>query len=134
LARQIGRPDPSSQARAQLVLVALAAWDLITFIAELVRSSLLEVASDGALGGRAFAGTTLVLAIAYLYAARDPMRNRFVLWIASLEQVIGLFSMAFHWARDDTTTGDVWLPMLASAVFLALLIGTLPRQTATMRA
>jgi hypothetical protein len=134
LARQIGRPDPSSQARLQLVLIALAAWDAIAFVAELVRSSFLEVGSDGILGGRAFSGTTLVLAIAYLYAARDPMRNRFVLWIASLEQVIALFSMAFHWARDDTSTGDIWLPMLAAAIFLVLLIGTLPRQTATMRA
>ena len=130
MSRQIGQSDPSSTARLQLVLVALAAWNIIIFLAGLVNSRFLEVGVDGALGGRAFAGTSLVLALAYLYAARDPMRNRFVIWIASLEQVVGLFSMAFHWIRDDVSTGDVWLPMLVSAGFLVLLIATTPRQTA----
>lgn len=134
MARQVGRPDSASQARLQVILIALAVWNLLAFLASLISSGWFELAGDGLLSGRAFAGTTAVLAVAYLYAARDPLRNRFVLWLAAVEQAVALFSMAFHWVRDDVDGGDVWLPMLVSAVFLILLIASMPRQTATLRA
>lgn len=134
MARQVGRTDSASQARLQLILVALAAWNLVGYGAGLVDSSLLHVAVDGMLGGRAVSGASAVLALAYLYAARSPFRYRFVIWLAAVEQVVALFSMGFHWMRDDVTSGDIWLPMLAAAVFLTLLMVNLPRQTDTLRA
>jgi hypothetical protein len=132
-ARQIGRPNPTSQARLQLVLVVLAAWDLVGFVLGLTNTSLLKVGSiDGVLGGRSVSGTLAVLALAYIYAARNPIRHRFVLWLASLEQFVAIFSCTFHWGRGDVSLGEVALPILAAAVFLVLLMTLLPRQTDTV--
>ena len=134
-ARQIGRPNPSSQARLQLVLIALAAWNLLTFLLELASTSVIDVQDvDGWLGGRAVGGATAVLGIAYIYAARNPVRYRFVLWLASLEQIVSLFSMTFHWARNDIEFGEAALPMLVAVAFLVLLMTNLPRQTDTISA
>jgi hypothetical protein len=131
--RQIGRPDPSSQARLQLVLIALAAWNLIGFLLQLTNARLIEVDGiDGLLGARAVSGATAVLAIAYIYAARNPVRYRFVLWLASLEQFVALFATTFHWARGDLTFGESVIPMIVSVVFLILLMTNLPRQTDTI--
>ena len=130
--RQIGRPDPSSQARLQFVLIALAAWNLIGFLLQLTNARLIEVDGiDGLLGARAVSGATAVLAIAYIYAARNPVRYRFVLWLASLEQFVALFATTFHWARGDLTFGESAIAMIASVVFLILLMTNLPRQTDT---
>jgi hypothetical protein len=131
--RQIGRPDPSSQARLQLVLIALAAWNLIGFLLQLTNARLIEVNGiDGLLGARAVGGATAVLAIAYIYAARNPVRYRFVLWLASLEQIVALFATTFHWARGDVTFGESVISMIVSVVFLILLMTNLPRQTDTI--
>ncbi len=131
--RQIGRPDPSSQARLQLVLIALAAWNLIGFLLELTNARLIEVDGiDGLLGARAVGGAAAVLAIAYIYAARNPVRYRFVLWLASLEQLVALFATTFHWARGDLKFSESFIPMIVSVVFLILLMINLPRQTDTI--
>jgi hypothetical protein len=131
--RPIGRMDATSQARLQLVLLVLAAWDLVAFALELTNTSLLEIGSvNGVLGARAYTGATLVLGLAYLYAASNPVRHRFVLWLATVEQVVAIFSAGFHWARGDLTGGETVLPIVASAVFLILLIANLPRQTDTL--
>jgi hypothetical protein len=132
-ARQIGRPNPTSQARLQLVLLVLAAWDLVGFVLGLTNTSLLKVGSiDGVLGGRSVSGTLAVLALAYIYAARNPIRHRFVLWLASLEQFVAIFSYTFHWGRGDVSMGEVALPIVAAAAFLVLLMTLLPRQTDTV--
>ncbi len=132
-ARQIGRPNPTSQARLQLILVLLAAWDLLGFLLELTNTRLLSIGQvDGVLGARSVSGTMAVLAIGYLYAARNPIRYRFVLWLASLEQFIALFSSTFHWARGDLGAGETIVPILVAAAFLALLMTSLPRQTDTI--
>ncbi len=129
-ARHIGRPNPTSQARLQLILVVLALWDLITFLLELTNAGPLKVGSiEGVLGARSVSGAVAVLAIAYLYAARNPIRYRFVLWLASLEQFVALFASTFHWARGDFGAGEAIVPILAAAVFLVLLTTNLPRQT-----
>ncbi|MEX2245325.1 MAG: hypothetical protein WEC75_01445 [Dehalococcoidia bacterium] len=129
-ARQIGRPNPASQARLQLVLVALAAWDLLGVFLELTSSRFLDVGGiDGLLGARAVSGSAAVLAIAYLYAARNPIRYRFVLWLASLEQLIALFATAFHWALGDVGAEESIVPVLAAVAFLFLLMTNFPRQT-----
>ncbi len=129
-ARQIGRPNATSQARLQLILIVLAAWDLVAFLLELTNTSLLKVGGvDGILGARALSGTTAVLALAYVYAARNPMRYRFVLWMASVEQFVAIFSYTFHWARKDVGAGEVVVPIGAAAIFLMLLLLNQPHQT-----
>jgi hypothetical protein len=129
-ARNLARVNPASQARLQLVLVLLAAWDLLAFLLELANTRLLRVgAVDGMLGGRSVGGEIAVLAIAYLYAARNPMRYRFVLWLASLEQFIALFAATFHWARGDIGASEATIPILVAAGFLVLLMTNLPQQT-----
>ena len=81
------------------------------------------------LGARAYSGATAVLAIAYLYAARNPVRHRVILWLAAVEQVVALFATAFHWARGDLGATESLPTLLVSMVFLALLMTNLPRQT-----
>ncbi len=132
-ARQIGRPNPSSQARLQLLLVALAAWNLTGFLLELTNARLIDVGDiEGLLGARAVSGSMLVLGIGYAYAARNPVRYRFMLWLAALEQVVGLFATAFHWTRGDLGFGESALPIIVAAGFLVLLMTNLPRQTDTI--
>ncbi len=132
-ARQIGRPNATSQARLQLVLILLAAWDLLAFFLELTNTRLLKIGGiDGVLGARSVSGTLAVLAIAYIYAARNPMRHRVILWMATLEQFIALFTCTFHWARGDVGAGEVLVPIVAAALLLVLLLTNLPRQTDTI--
>jgi hypothetical protein len=132
-ARAIGRTGAAARTRLQLLLIALGAWNLITFALELANAGVIDIEGvDGALAGRGLGGASAVLGFAYLYAARNPIRHRFVLWLASLEQIVALFSMTFHWARNDVSFGEVALPMLVATVFLVLLIANLPRQTDTM--
>lgn len=127
--QQIGRPNAASQARLQLVLVLLAAWDLLAFFLELGQTSLLKLGSiDGLLGGRSVSGAVLVLAIAYLYAARNPIRYRIVLWLATIEQFIALFATTFHWARGDIGFGQAVVPILVASIFLILLLMYMPKQ------
>ena len=133
--RAVSRTGASSRARLQLVLLALAAWNLVTFLLELASTALIDIEQvDGLLGGRAVSGASAVLGIAYVYAARSPVRYRFIVWLGLIEQVVALFSMTFHWARDDVSFGEVAVPMLVATVFLVLLLTTVPRQTDTMTA
>ncbi|MBF6598995.1 MAG: hypothetical protein IVW36_00615 [Dehalococcoidia bacterium] len=129
---QIGRSTASSQARLQLVLVLLAAWDLLAFFLELGQTRVLRIDGiQGVLGARSVNGAVVVLALAYLYAARNPMRHRFVIWLAALEQVVALFSGAFHWALGDVSAGQAVLPMLIAVIFLVALVAWAPRETST---
>lgn len=132
-ARQIGRPNPASQARLQLILVLLAAWDLLAFFLELTNTRFLTIEGiHGVLGARSVSGTTAVLAIAYLYAARNPIRHRFVLWLAAVEQVVAVFACGFHWARSDVGFKEAALPIAVAAIFIVLLAANLPKQTDTL--
>jgi len=128
-ARPIGRPNPTSQARLQLILILLAAWNLVGFAFELMNAGAIRVGGiEGALGGRVLSGSSLVLALAYMYAARNPLRHRVILWIATLEQFIAIFSAGFHWARDDISGGEALLPVLVAAACLFALVVSMPRQ------
>jgi hypothetical protein len=134
-ARQIGHPNPTSQARLQLVLALLAAWNLLAFALQLTNAGPMEVQGvEGFLGARALSGSALVLAVAYLYAVRNPVRYRFVIWLAAMEQVVAVFTAGFHLARDDISFGESWLPVAVAVGFLALLASNLPRQTDTIAA
>jgi hypothetical protein len=60
------------------------------------------------------------------------VRYRFVLWLASLEQIVAVFAYGFHWARGDVGFNQVALPIAGACVFLVLLIANLPRPTDTL--
>jgi|CXWL01.1.fsa_nt_gi hypothetical protein len=129
-ARPIGRPNQTSQARLQLLLVVLAAWNLVAFLFELFNVGPIRVgAIEGLLGARAVGGATGALALAYIYAARDPLRHRVILWVATLEQFLALFTAGFHWARGDVSGGEAALPIIIAAILLAALVVSMPRQT-----
>jgi hypothetical protein len=132
-ARQIGRPNATSHARLQLILVALGAWNLLALLLELTNAGPMNVGDvDGILGARALSGAVGVLGVAYFYAARNPVRYRFVLWLATLEQFVALFTATFHWARGDVGGDEAVVPIIISAAFLVLLMTNLPRQTDTI--
>jgi peptidoglycan/LPS O-acetylase OafA/YrhL len=132
-ARHLGRPNPTSQARLQLILAVLAAWNILSFALELMNAGPVSVDGvDGILGARALSGATGVLGIAYLYAARNPVRYRFVLWLATLEQFVALFTATFHWARGDFGGSEAIVPIIVAAIFLVLLMTNQPRQTDTI--
>lgn len=133
--RHIGRPNPASNARLQLLLLIVAAWNALSFLLELANTRFVRVDGiDGILGARAISGATLVLAIAYVYAARNPVRHRFIIWLALIEQFVALFSYMFHWASGDIGGGEALLPIAIAAVLLVLLLVNLPRQTDTIGA
>jgi hypothetical protein len=127
-ARSVGRPNPTSQARLQLILVLLAAWNSVAFIFELLNLGPVRVGEiEGILGARAVGGASGVLALAYVYAARDPMRHRTIVWLATLEQFVAIFTAGFHWATADLNGGEAAVPIIAAALFLFAIITSLPR-------
>lgn len=133
--RPIRRASDSSQARLQLLLVLLAAWDIAGFLIELTNGWLIDEGPiDGVLGARAVSGALLVLGIGYLFAARNPVRYRFMIWLAAIEQIVAFFSTTFHWAAGDLGFAESALPIAVAAVLLVLLIANLPRQTDTIGA
>ncbi len=132
-ARQIGHPNPTSQARLQLLLILLAAYNFLTFLLELTNTRLLQIGEiDGVLGARSVSGSMAVLAVAYLYAARNPVRYRFIIWLALIEQFVAMFTATFHWARNDVGFGEAIVPIGVAVTFLLLLMANLPRQTDTL--
>lgn len=131
----IGRQNAASQARLQFVLLLAAAWNVLSFALILLNTRLLRVGDlDGALGARPLSGSHLVLALAYGFAARNPLRYRFVLWLATVEQFIAIFATAFHWARGDAGFVESAAPVAVSALLLVLLLTNLPRQADTIGA
>ncbi len=134
MSRQIGRPNATSQARLQLLLGVLAIWNLLAFLLELTNTGPLQIGGvDGVLGARAYSGATGVLAVAYLYAIRNPLRYRFIVWMAALEQLLALFAYGFHWTVDDVSTGEVLLPAVIAIGLLVALVMHLPRQTDSLQ-
>lgn len=126
-----GRGAGASQARIRLVLLALAAWDVVGFLVQLAFDSpAFRVNGDveGFLAARAVSGSLIVLAAAYAYAARNPSRHRFVLWMAVLEQLAGLVTGVAHWARGDLSAGESILPLVVAVAFLVLILFNYPRE------
>lgn len=127
-ARSVGRPNPTSQARLQLILLVLAAWNAVAFAFELLNIGPIRVGEiEGILGARAVGGATGVLALAYVYAARDPMRHRTIIWLATIEQFLAIFTAGFHWATGDVSGSEALVPIIAAALFLFAIITSLPR-------
>ena len=110
----------------RVVLILLAAWDIIGALTELFTSSGLFIdlkgrELDGALGGRALGWEAIPLAVLYLYCARDPVRYHRVFWLALVEQGVAILANVYHLAAGDFSLESVIIP-IAGAGALGLLV------------
>ena len=99
----------------RVVLVLLAAWEVIGALTEFFTSSGLFVnlhggEIDGALAGRALGWEAVPLAVLYLYCARDPARYHRVFWLALIEQAAAIVANVYHWGAGDFSFESVVIP------------------------
>ncbi len=130
--------------RPRILLVLLAAWEIIGALTEFFTSSGLFVdlhggELDGALGGRALGWEQIPLAALYIYCARDPERYHRVFYLALLEQAAAIVANIYHWGSDDFSGESVIIPVAVAAglgalVFLHLFQPKPPPATASTEA
>jgi hypothetical protein len=112
------------------VLLLMVAWDLLGAVLQLMFDTSLLSANaqpSGILAGRGYSGALFVTAALYLIAARNPVRYRFILWLAVFEQLVAIGTGIFHGARGDLKwTGEI-IPVGVAIAFLVLLLLNFPR-------
>jgi hypothetical protein len=116
--------------RPRVVLLLLATWAILGALTEIFSDSLileLNGEADGILAGRALGGEAIALAVVYSYAARDPERYRFVLWVALVEQTAAIVLNFYHWGADDFGLESIVLPIAVAGGFLFLITPNLLR-------
>ncbi len=116
--------------RLRLILLLMAVWDILGFLVQLYTDSFafrVEGDMEGFLAARAFSGALIVPAVVYLYAIRDPLRHRAVLWLAAIEQLVAICAAVFHLAADDFGVGSVIVPLAVAIAFLVLVLVNYPR-------
>lgn len=119
--------------RLQIVLLLMAVWDIVGAVVQLYADSFafdLQGDVEGILAARAFSGALVVPAVLYLYALRDPLRHRGILWLAVIEQLLAICTAVFHFAADDFGFGSVIIPLAVAVAFLLLVLLELPRAAA----
>ena len=104
----------------RIMLILLAAWDVVGALTEFFTSSGLFVdlhggELDGALAGRALSWEAIPLVVLYLYCARDPDRYQRVFWLALIEQVAAVVASIYHWGSGDFSFESVAVPIIVSA-------------------
>ncbi|MGD0765856.1 MAG: hypothetical protein ABR978_06070 [Dehalococcoidia bacterium] len=108
----------------------MVAWDIIGAVLQLMFDTSLfsmHAQPSGILAGRGYSGALFVTAALYVIAVRNPVRYRFILWLAVLEQFVAVGTGVFHAARQDLTWGGEILPVGVATVFLILLLLNFPR-------
>lgn len=116
--------------RLRLVLLLMAVWDLLGFLVQLYADTFffeIDGNVDGILAARAFSGALIIPAIIYIYALRDPLRHRAVLWLAVIEQLVAVLTAVFHLAGDTFELESVILPVAVAIAFLILVLLNFPR-------
>jgi hypothetical protein len=133
-------PQPSALQtlrQPRIVLILLATWAILGVVAQLLSGSFLfdmeGHEASGILGGRVFSASTVVPAIIYLWAARDPKRHRQVFWLALVEQVAVVLSCFYHRGTGDITWAGTIVPAAISGGLIFLVFFNLfqPRQGAS---
>ncbi len=108
----------------RVLLILLAAWDIIGALTEFFSSSGLFVnlhgELDGALGGRALSWEAIPMAVLYLYCARHPERYRPVFWLALIEQVAAIVANIYHWGAGDFSLESVVIPIAVAGALTVL--------------
>ena len=114
-------PPPAENAfwatlrQPRVVLILLAAWEVIGALTEFFTSNGLFVnlhgrEIDGALGGRALGWEAIPLAVLYLCCARDPERYHRVFWLALIEQAAAIVANVYHWGAGDFSFESIVIP------------------------
>jgi hypothetical protein len=118
--------------RLQLILLLMIVWEALAILAELsFGGPLFELSGDklsGLMAGRgAFGGAAVLPLVIYVYALRQPLRYRGLLWLGVLENGVAVLFSVFHLAVGDIEFQGVALPLAVSAVFVVLLLLNMPR-------
>jgi hypothetical protein len=132
-------PQPSvlqALRQPRIVLILLATWAILGVVAQVLSGSFLfdmeGHEASGILAGRAFSASTVIPAIIYLWAARDPKRHRQVFWLALVEQAVVVLSCFYHRGAGDITWAGTIIPAAISVGLIFLVFFNLfqPRQEA----
>lgn len=121
-----GQPNPvlTFLRRPRIMLLLLAAWCFLGFIAQTFTDSSFSLnlngKIDGALGGFALAWEVVPLAAVYIYCLRDPVKHHAVFWLALLHMGTMAVSQIYHFASGDLTFGAIIIPLAGSAGLAAL--------------
>jgi hypothetical protein len=126
------RQNTAQLRRLQLLLLLMILWDLLALAGELSFGGPLikldEGEIEGFLGARAsFAGAAVLPIGLYFYAlVRGPVRHRFVLWCAALEQGSAVLFGVYHVAADDIDLGPAMVPVIVALVLLVFVLINMP--------
>ena len=127
------RQSSTQLRRLQTLLILMVLWNLLSFGVELsFGGPLFKIEGDkiaGYLAARgSFSGAMLVPVGLYLYAlARNPLRQRGVIWCAVLEQGAAALLAVYHIAARDILLEGAALPLVVSLLLLVLLLVNMPR-------
>lgn len=118
----------------RIVLILLAAWEVVAVLVELfaARGFSLDIGGgiDGILAGRLLSWQAIPLAVLYLYCARDPWRFHGIFWLALIEQGAAIGANLYHLVADHLEFEAVFVNLVVSAGlgFLAFLNVFEPRE------
>lgn len=136
---QAAVPQPSvldTLRQPRIVLILLAIWAILGVVAEVLSGSFLfdleGAEASGVFGGRVFSASSIVPAIVYIYAARDPKRYHRVFWLALIEQVVLVVSCFYHRGAGDISWAGTIIPAVISGGLIFLVFFNLfqPREEA----
>jgi len=108
----------------RILLVLLAAWEVVGALVEFFASSgfSLDVSGglDGVLAGRILSLQSIPLAVLYLYCARDPKRYHRIFWLALIEQGVAVAANLYHWGANHLEFEAILVNVIVSAALGAL--------------
>ena len=103
----------------RILLVLLAAWEVVGALVEFLASSgfSLDVSGglDGVLAGRLLSWQSIPLAVLYLYCARDPKRYHRIFWLALIEQGAAIAANLYHWGANQLEFEAIFVNVIVSA-------------------
>ncbi|HXG36975.1 MAG TPA: hypothetical protein VNL15_08405 [Dehalococcoidia bacterium] len=113
--------------RPRIMLILLAAWDILGAFTEFFTSSDLFMnlhggEIDGILAARALSWQSIPLAVLYLYVARNPQRYPRIFMLALIEQAAAVVAAIYHLGAGDFGAESIILPVAVSGGLLFLIL------------
>lgn len=111
--------------RPRIMLLLLAAWSILSVLAQVFTASNIfldahGIELDGALGGFAFGFEGIPLAAVYIYAIRSPTQHKPVFLLALIHMAAMAASQVYHLGTGDFSFESVAVPLFGSAALGAL--------------